>query len=82
MLDIMDRMLEYLRDHNYITLDEFKLYAKNASKKLRLGSATLGLQAPIVSATGRFDEEMAIKVDSGEVKLPGNIQSVLAEVEN
>ena len=73
MLDIMDRMLEYLRDHNYITPDEFKLYAKNASKKLRLGSATLGLQEPIVAATGRFDEEMALKVENGEVKLPGNI---------
>ncbi len=79
MLDIMDRMLEYLRDHNYITPDEFKLYAKNASKKLRLGSATLGLQEPIVAATGRFDEEMALKVENGEVKLPGNIQSVIAE---
>ena len=69
MLDLIDALLAYLKDHSYITPDEFKLYSRNASRKLRLGSTALGLQEKIIAQTGRFDEEMADRVARGEEKL-------------
>lgn len=55
------------------------LCTENVSKKLRLDSATFGLRPPIVSATGWFDEDLAIKADRREVKITGAIQCVVAD---
>lgn len=76
ILDIIDRMLEWLRSPNYSQWMRSRPHQER-QQEAAVGQGSLGLQILIVAANGRFDEEMAIKVVSGEVKLPGNILSVI-----